>query len=245
MINTLIIDDESHCVKRLLHLIDRKPGTFNVVATCKTVDNALEVAKNTSLDLVFLDIEIDNKTGFDFLRQLGTISFKTIFTTAFDNYAIKAIKFSAFDYLMKPIDFDEFNETIARLQEEIRSKEHNGHVRQLLKNIEQEQPKLLTIPSVQGFETVLVADIVHLEANGNYTHIHTNDKKQIVSKPIKFYETLLDGKKFFKCHKSHLINMEMIKTFHKGKQSYIVMKNGNQVPIAVRRKEEFLGKFKL
>lgn len=244
MLNTLIVDDESHCIKRLLHLIDRKPETFNVIATCKTVDDALRVAQANPLDLVFLDIEIDDKTGFDFLRQLGHISFKTVFTTAFDNYAIKAFKFSAFDYLMKPIDFDEFNETIARLSEERELKGHNGSVKSLLENIEQEQPKLLTIPSVEGFETVLVADIVHLEANGNYTFIYAKDKKQIVSKPIKFYENLLDGKQFFKSHKSHLINMEMVKTFHKGKQAYVLMENGNQVPIAVRRKDEFLGRFR-
>lgn len=243
MIKTLIVDDESHCIKRLLHLIDRKPKTFNIVATCKTVDDALKVAENNALDLVFLDIEIDDKTGFDFLRQLKAIPFKTIFTTAFDNYAIKAFKYSAFDYLMKPIDFDEFNETIARLNNEIQSKEHSSQVRQLLNNIEQEQPKVLTIPSVSGFETVLVADIVHLEADGNYTHIHTLDKKRVVSKPIKFYENLLDGKQFFKCHKSHLINIEMVKTFNKGKQAYIMMKNGNQVPLAVRRKDGFFGRF--
>ena len=239
MLNTLIVDDESHCIKRLLYLIDRKPGIFNVIATCKTVDEALKIAQDTPLDLVFLDIEIDDKTGFDFLRQLNHISF----TTAFDNYAIKAFKFSAFDYLMKPIDFDEFNETIARLNEELQSKGHNNSVESLLKNIEQEHPKLLTIPSVEGFETVLVADIVHLEANGNYTYIHTKHKKQIVSKPIKFYENLLDEKLFFKCHKSHLINMEMIKTFNKGKQAYVQMENGNQVPIATRRKDVFLKKF--
>ena len=243
MINTLIVDDESHCINRLLHLIGRKPGIFNIVATCKTVDDALKVADNNSLDLVFLDIEIKDTTGFDFLRQVEHTNFKTIFTTAFDNYAIKAFKFSAFDYLMKPIDFDEFNETIVRLKEEIQSKGHDVHVKQLFENLEHEQPKLLTIPSVEGFETVLVANIVHLEANGNYTYIHTKDKRQIASRPIKFYENLLDGKQFFKCHKSHLINMEMIKTFYKGKQAYVIMTNGDQVPLAVRRKDQFLGRF--
>lgn len=243
MLNTLIVDDESHCIKRLLHLIDRKPGIFNVIATCKTVDDALKIAQDNLLDLVFLDIEIDDKTGFDFLRQLDQISFNTIFTTAFDNYAIKAFKFSAFDYLMKPIDFDEFNDTITRLSEALQSKENNSSVKTLLENIEQEQPKLLTIPSVEGFETVLVSDIVHLEANGNYTYIHTKNKKRIVSKPIKFYENLLDENHFFKSHKSHIINMEMVKTFHKGKQAYVTMSNDKQVPIAVRRKEDFLRRF--
>lgn len=243
MFNTLIVDDEKHCINRLLHLIDRKPGIFNIVATCNTVDDALKIAETKPLDLVFLDIEIDDKTGFDFLRQLKHISFKTVFTTAFDNYAIKAFKFSAFDYLMKPIDFDEFNETIKRLTEEIQPKIQNSHLRHLLENIKQEQPKRLTIASVEGFETTAVADIVHFKADGNYTHIYTKDRKYLVSKPIKFYENLLDDKRFFKCHKSHLINMEMVKAFHKGKQAHITMANNNQVPIAVRRKEDFLSLF--
>jgi len=243
MINTLIVDDESHCINRLLHLIERRPGIFNVIATCNTVKDALLVAEDNSLDLVFLDIEIDDKTGFDFLRQLKHISFKTIFTTAFDNYAIKAFKFSAFDYLMKPIDFDEFNETIERLNQEIQPKVQNSHVKHLLENITIEHPKRLTIASVEGFETTAIADIVHFEADGNYTHIYTKDKKYVVSKPIKFYENLLDEKQFFKCHKSHLINMEMVEAFHKGKQAYVTMVNNNQVPIAVRRKENFLSRF--
>ncbi|WP_299325337.1 LytTR family DNA-binding domain-containing protein [uncultured Maribacter sp.] len=243
MIKTLIVDDETHCINRLLHLIERRPNTFEVISTCRTVEAAIDVVKNNQVDLVFLDIEIKDKTGFDFLRQVEHIYFNTIFTTAFDNYAIKAFKYSAFDYLMKPIDVDEFNESIERLSKTSAKSQKNIQVKGLLENVEQKQPNLLTISSVEGFETIPVANIVHLEASGNYTYIHTDDTKKTVTKPIKFYQDLLDKDLFFKCHKSHLIKLDQVKNYHKGKQAYVVMTNGNQVPIAVRRKDEFLGRF--
>ncbi len=243
MIKTLIVDDEAHCINRLLHLIERRPNTFEVIETCRTLETALEAVKNNELDLVFLDIEINDKTGFDFLRQVEHIHFNTIFTTAFNNYAIKAFKYSAFDYLMKPIDVDEFNESIERLIGKMVQNQKNNQVKALLENVERPQPNLLTVSSVDGFETIPIADIIHLEASGNYTYLHTKDTEKIVSKPIKFYEDLLDKGNFFKCHKSHLIKLDQVKNYHKGKQAYVIMSNGNQVPIAVRRKEEFLGKF--
>ena len=243
MIKTLIVDDETHCINRLIHLIERRPNTFEVIDTCQTVEAALDVVKNNPLDLVFLDIEIKDKTGFDFLRQVERIEFNTIFTTAFDNYAIKAFKYSAFDYLMKPIDVDEFNASIERLDNKMAKSRNGNQVKSLLENVWQRQPKLLTISSVEGFETVPVADIIHLEASGNYTYIHTKNVKKTVTKPIKFYEDLLDKEDFFKCHKSHLIKLDQVRSYHKGKQAYVVMTNGNQVPIAVRKKDGFLNKF--
>lgn len=243
MIKTLIVDDETHCINRLLHLIERRPNTFEVVDTCRTVEAAIEVVKTKPLDLVFLDIEIKDKTGFDFLRQVENIDFQTIFTTGFDNYAIKAFKYSAFDYLMKPIDVDEFNESIGRLGKKIGHNKKNSQVKSLLENVRQKQPNLLTVSSVEGFETIPLADIIHFEASGNYTCIHTKNDKKTVSKPIKFYEDLLDKNQFFKCHKSHLIKLDQVKNYHKGKQAYVIMTNGNNVPIAVRRKDAFLDKF--
>ena len=119
----------------------------------------------------------------------------------------------------------------------------DNQVEILLQNIGQKRPNLLTVSSMEGFETILVADIIHLEASGNYTVIHMRDTKKTVTKPIRFYVDLLDKDTFFKCHKSHLIKLDQVKNYHKGKQAYVVMTNGNQVPIAVRRKEQFLGKF--
>lgn len=243
MIKTIIIDDEAHCVERVLSLINRHPNTFNVLTTCNTVEEALEVVTKMEPDLVFLDIKIHDKTGFDFLKGISKINFKVIFTTAFDNYAIKAFKFSAFDYLLKPIDADDFNDAVNRLKTSLHESNIEHQIQNLFKNLKQDQKKVITIPTLSGFETLKVEDIIHLEADTSYTHIFTNEGKTMVSKPIKFYEDLLEENSFFKTHKSHLINLEHVKKYYKGKQSYVVMSNNSKVPISVRRKEEFLKHF--
>ncbi|WP_407556787.1 LytR/AlgR family response regulator transcription factor [Winogradskyella sp. 4-2091] len=243
MIKTIIIDDEKHCSDRVLNLIDRHPNTFNVLKVIDTVDEALELVPQLEPDLVFLDIKIHEKTGFDFLQAIDTINFKVIFTTAFDNFAIKAFKFSAIDYLLKPIDTDDFNASVSRLKETISQQSIEQQLQSLFENIKPNQKKVITIPSLTGFETLKVEDIIHLEADTSYTHIFTKNGKAMVSKPIKFYEDLLDDGSFFKTHKSHLINIDHVKQYFKGKQSYVVMSNDAQVPISVRRKEEFLRHF--
>ncbi|SDH28318.1 LytR/AlgR family response regulator transcription factor [Winogradskyella thalassocola] len=243
MIKTIIIDDEQHCSDRILGLIKQHPNTFNVLAVIDTVDEALKVVPQLQPDLVFLDIKIHDKTGFDFLQDIGPINFKVIFTTAFDNFAIKAFKFSAFDYLLKPIDSDDFNDALMRLKADLNNQNMEQQLQNLFKNLKPDQKRVITIPSLTGFETLKVEDIIHLEADTNYTHIFTKDGKWMVSKPIKFYEDLLADNAFFKTHKSHLINIDHVKKYYKGKQSYVLMSNDAQVPISVRRKDEFLKHF--
>ncbi|MAX71140.1 MAG: DNA-binding response regulator [Flavobacteriaceae bacterium] len=243
MIKTIIIDDEDHCTARVLNLIEQHPNTFDVLATCNTVDLALKVVPVMQPDLVFLDIQVHDKTGFDFLQEIDKVSFKVIFTTAFDNYAIKAFKYSAIDYLLKPIDKDDFDGAINRLKEDLNSKNIESQIQSLFKNLKPNTKKVITIPSLTGFETLKVEDIIHLEADTSYTHIYTSNNKLMVSKPIKYYEDLLDENIFFKTHKSHLINLDHVKQYYKGKQSYVVMSNDSQVPISVRKKDEFLKRF--
>ena len=243
MIKTIIIDDEKHCSDRVLSLIEQHPNTFNVLTVIDTVNEALEKVPQLQPDLVFLDIKIHDKTGFDFLQELETINFRVIFTTAFDNFAIKAFKFSAFDYLLKPIDSDDFNGAVMRLQADLSQRNMEQQLQNLFKNLKPDQKKVITIPSLTGFETLKVEDIIHLEADTSYTYIFTKNEKTMVSKPIKFYEDLLDDNSFFKTHKSHLINIDHVKKYFKGKQSYVLMSNDAQVPISVRRKDEFLKRF--
>ncbi|RKE94953.1 LytR/AlgR family response regulator transcription factor [Ichthyenterobacterium magnum] len=243
MIKTILIDDEQHCITRLQNLIERHPNTFNIVATCYTVEEALDLVPKLQPDLVFLDIKIHEKTGFDFLKEIDTINFKIIFTTAFDNFAIKAFKFSAFDYLLKPIDNDDFSDSIIRLKSELSHQSIENQIQSLFNNLKPNQNKIISLPSLTGFETLKVEDIIHLEADTNITHIFTKDKKMVVSKPIKFYEDLLDDTIFFKTHKSYLININHVKKYYKGKQGYVIMSNNAQVPVSVRKKDEFLRRF--
>lgn len=243
MIKTIIIDDEKHCSDRVLSLIEQHPNTFNVLAVIDTVDEALAKVLQLQPELVFLDIKIHDRTGFDFLQEINQVNFKVIFTTAFDNFAIKAFKFSAIDYLLKPIDSDDFNASVIRLKDTMSQKSMEHQLQNLFKNLKPDQKKVITIPSLTGFETLKVEDIIHLEADTSYTHIFTKDGKTMVSKPIKFYEDLLADNSFFKTHKSHLINIDHVKKYYKGKQSYVLMSNDLQVPISVRRKDEFLKHF--
>ncbi|WP_417860335.1 LytR/AlgR family response regulator transcription factor [Winogradskyella sediminis] len=243
MINTVIIDDEQHCADRIINLIQQQPQTFNLLSVIDNIEEALNVVPQLQPDLVFLDIKIHDKTGFDFLQSINPISFKVIFTTAFDNFAIKAFKFSAFDYLLKPIDTDDFNEAIERLKANLNTQNIEHQLQNLFKNLKPEQNKIITIPTLTGFETLKVEDIIHLEADTSYTHIYSKERKLMVSKPIKFYEDLLTEYAFFKTHKSHLININHVKKYFKGKQSYVIMSNDHHVPVSVRRKEEFLKHF--
>ncbi len=243
MIKTVIIDDEAHCIDRILSLINQHPNTFNVLETLNSVEEALKTVPKLQPDLVFLDIKINSKTGFDFLQELDDINFKIIFTTAFDKYAIKAFKFSAFDYLLKPIDSNDFNDVIKRIKTSLKHKNIEHQLQNLFKNLKVSGKKVITIPSLTGFETLKVENITHLEADTSYTHIFTLNSKFMVSKPIKFYEELLADNNFFKTHKSYLINLEHVNKYFKGKQSYVVMSNNEKVPISIRRREEFLKQF--
>ncbi|OUS02742.1 hypothetical protein A9Q86_02715 [Flavobacteriales bacterium 33_180_T64] len=245
MIKTLIVDDEQHCIDRIKKLIDDYGENLQIIATCNTVEDALKTTKKLRPDLVFLDIEIHDKTGFDFLEHLGAFNFNVIFTTAFDNYAIKAFKYSAMDYLLKPIDNDDFIGAIKRLEKRLTPLDTELQIKMLLNNLQKEDhKKMIRIPTSTGFEVLEIKDIVHCEADTSYTHIYTKNNKILVSKPIKHFEDLLSDANFFRIHNSHLVNIDHIKKYTKGKGGYVTMSNNANIDVSTRRKEEFLKLFK-
>ncbi|GEQ85207.1 DNA-binding response regulator [Patiriisocius marinistellae] len=241
MIKTILIDDEQHCIDRLLYHIKRSTATFTVMATCSTVWQAVEACKLHKPDLVFLDIEIQEKTGFDFLREMPQINFQVIFTTAFDNYSIEAFKFSALHYLLKPIDIDDFNEAVRRYLDRIKptSQQIDQRFRVLLDSINNNNSKL-TLPTATGYEFVEITSINRCEADGSYTHIFTLDKQFTVSKPLKHYENLLENLSFYRVHNSHLINLKYVKQYTKGNGGYLTMEDGTTINVSARRKDGFL-----
>ena len=244
MIRTLIVDDEQHCINRLLNLIEKFKSTFEVIGTCNTVDSAIKTFKKLNPDLVFLDIEIHDKTGFQFLEQTNMKNFKVIFTTAFDEYAIKAFKYNAIDYLLKPIDSDDFKICALRIKDLFNSSLIDNRITNLLETIKDTSKNTtITIPTSNGFEILEIENIIHCKADTSYTYIYTAKNKILVSKPLKYYDDLLSHHNFFRIHNSHLINVNHVKKYYKGKGGTVTMTNNSSIDVSTRKKEEFLKLF--
>jgi two-component system LytT family response regulator len=228
----------------LLNLIKNHTNTFNVIATCNTVEEAIEATKKLQPELVFLDIKIHDKTGFEYLEQLDTINFKVVFTTAFNNYAIKAFKYSALDYLLKPIDSDDFSDCISRIKQNIDQSGLDVQIKSLLNNLKKEdKKKTITIPTANGFEVLEIGSIIYCQADTSYTYIYTTNNKILVSKPLKFYDDLLSDNNFYRIHNSHLININHVKKYTKGKGGFVTMSNKESIDVSTRKKEGFLKLF--
>ncbi|OMP32479.1 LytTR family DNA-binding domain-containing protein [Mangrovimonas sp. DI 80] len=239
MIKALIVDDEQHCIDRLNYLTSKHPEVLEVVATCNTVENALTLIEEVNPDLVFLDIQINGKTGFDFLEALNSVNFNIIFTTAYEQFAIKAFKYSAFDYLLKPIDEDDFTHVLNRLKKGLSNKSLESQMQTLLYNLKaNDTSKKITIPTLEGFLVIETNNILYCEADTSYTFIHINDKKIHVSRPLKYYEELLPEDNFFRVHNSFLININHIKSYNKS--GFITMDNDSIINVSTRKKEAFL-----
>lgn len=245
MIRAIIVDDEQHCTDRVLKLVSSFDSNIEIIATCNTVDDAVKQTNALNPDLVFLDIEIHDKTGFDYLEQLGDYNFNLIFTTAFNNFAIKAFKYSAMDYLLKPIDRDDFVKAIERLNKQLSSKDTEVQIKMLLSNLKKENhKKTIRIPSNNGFDIIEISEIIYCEADTSWTHIYTKDKKYTVSNGIGYYDDLLKDVNFFRIHNSYLVNVDHVKKYTKGKGGYVTMSNNTAIDVSTRKKEDFLKLFK-
>jgi two-component system LytT family response regulator len=242
MIKAIIVDDEQHCINALLKLVEPISNTIKITNTFNSVDEVLLKVQEISPDLVFLDVQINDKTGFDFLEELETIPFEVIFTTAHEKYAVQAFKFSAVDYLLKPIDEDDFTRAISKLNLKIEAKDFSKKVKSLLSNVtKNDGQKRITIPTSEGLEFLDVADIIRCESDVNYTTIYTNDKRSlVVSKTLKWFETLLQNAGFFRIHNSHLINLSYIKKYTKGKGGYVTLSDDSNIEVSTRKKEGFI-----
>lgn len=241
MIRTLIIDDEQHCIDRVNELLQPHSKNYEVVGTASSVEDGVISTYNLKPDLVFLDVQIADKTGFDYLQSLNTIDFNLIFTTAFEKYALEAIKFSALDYLLKPISQEAFNTSIKKFEDTKLLLEINKKLDTLLSNLNNTNVKKLCIPTLNGIDFVELNDILYLESDINYTNIILKNKDKIlVSKTLKSYEELLSNSDFFRVHNSYLVNLNHIKKYTKGKGGYITLTNNENIDVSHRRKDMFL-----
>jgi len=241
MIKAVIIDDES-CFREMIQMLleDYFPDV-EVMAQADNVDDAVRIIEINDPDLVFLDIEIKGGTGFHVLQKIKTRRFKLIFITAFNDFAIQAIKFSAIDYILKPINEFEFKAGVERAVQEINQKEQNDQFDHLFNNYQDKTEKKLVLRTAQDLHVVAISEIVHCAADNVYTTFYlTSGDKIVVSKGLGEYVEMLENYGFVRPHQSHLVNLNYIKKLDKSDGGYLILKNNAEIPVSVRRKQAIL-----
>lgn len=244
MINAIIVDDELKSRESLKILLEEFCDNVTVKALCQDVAEAVQAIQQYKPDVVFLDIQLQRETGFDLLTRLGDFDFEVIFTTAYAEYAIKAFKFAAIDYLLKPIDIEELKRALSKVEKRMNDSIalRLQQLMQNLKNTSSENYKL-ALPTTDGLVFVKMQDILYCEASSNYTEITVMDgKKYIVSRTLKEYEDMLGEHSFYRIHNSYLINLNAIKKYVRGEGGYVIMANDKSLDVSKRKKEGFLAR---
>lgn len=244
-LTAFIIDDEFQSRSILHKMLQQYVPDITLVGQASTVEKGLQGIKEFNPHIVFLDIKMNGETGFDLLNRLPAINFSLIFTTAFDKYAIKAFRFNAIDYLLKPIVAEELIEAVNKMRQRTFATlpTSKGQVEQLYNDIQNPQKvhDKLAIPTAEGFMVIPVEEIVYCHANSNYTEFYLTNKKQIMSSyTLKQYDEMLTSQSFFRAHRSYLINLAHVKMYRKGQGGDIVMSNGHEIELSRTHKDEFL-----
>lgn len=244
MIKALIIDDEKNNIEHMVLLLQQHELPVTIVGTATNADDAIKAILDTQPDLLFLDIQMPQKNGFDVLKALPHHNFEVIFVTAFDQYGIQAVKFSAIDYLLKPINPDELKVAINKVEVKLSKKKENlqlENLMQLIRDKDDKKDHKLALASTKEIQFVNTSDIIRCESSNAYTQFFLSDGKNImVSKPIFEYEELLVNYDFIRCHQSHLINKKYIKSLVKEDSGYLLLTDHVRIPISRSKKEMVL-----
>lgn len=237
-LRAVIVDDEQSGRDSLRRLLEENCHDVEVVDQAGSVEQAVEVIQQQQPDLVFLDVEMPRGSGFELLKRIERPSFRTIFVTAHNHYAIKAIKFSAADYLLKPVDVDELIASVELVKNS--SSDWSSRYHNISESIDPVKKSKLAVPVKDGFAFISPEEIIRLQADGSYTHIFTVNDRYTASRNIKEYEELLQDLGFFRAHHSHLINLLHVKNFSRNEGYSVVMSDGSVVEVARRKKDQFL-----
>ena len=247
-INAIIVDDEPRGQSSLQKLLQQNCPEVQVLATCSSADEAREKIANLKPDLVFLDIAMPGKTGLDLLLETGELDFEIIFVTAHNDYMVQAFRFSAVDYLLKPVDEFLLSAAVKRAQKRMETKTGNKPLETFLHNVQEKggtQKMKLCIPSLKGFRVINIRDIIYCEASGNYTNIYLLDQPPIlVSKSIHEYDVLLEDSNFLRVHKSFLVNLEHIREYVRGEGGSLILVNGQEIEVSRRKKDLLISRMK-
>jgi two-component system LytT family response regulator len=240
MKKVLIIDDEKRIRDFVKRMIESFELDVQVYTDGESVDTGIESIKRIQPDIVFLDIQMPDGTGFDLLNQIGEKRFELIFITAFQEYAIMAIKFSALDYILKPIDAEELKTALVNALDTIDYKKEDTQFDALTHNLNTNQKRKLVLKTQESVHVVDLNEIIRCEADKNYTFFYLNSgKKILVSRTLKDFEMLLGNHGFFRAQQSHLINLEYIDRYDKQEGGSVIMKDGASVPLSSAKKDQF------
>jgi two-component system LytT family response regulator len=242
-LRSLIVDDEANAVDFINSIVEEYCPDLEIVGKAYNVDEGIAKVEETKPDLIFLDVEMPNGTGFDLLDHFPDKKFDVIFITAFNHYAIKAIKFSAVDYILKPINITEFIEAVSKVVRKRSDSQYSSSqsLRILMENLRSGSPSRLAIPTADGMEYLNPKEIIRIEADRSYSWLYlTGNRKILVSKHLKEFQDLLSDRYFFRSHNSFLINLKYVRKFVRKEGGYIEMQDGEQIPISRNRKELFL-----
>jgi two-component system LytT family response regulator len=245
-IKAIIVDDEKNNRITLAKLIEKFCPQVSIAAECDSVDAAISALENTAADVVFLDVEMPAKNGFDLLAHYNyNFPFEVIFTTAYSQYAVKAFRFSALDYLLKPVDPEELIRAVHKLtvkkSEEIKNKQFHL-LEQKIGNKELGK-KQLAISTLEGIYFTSLDEIIHVDADSSYTKIYLVSGDMIMSsKPLKYFEELLEDYDFVRVHQSHIINLKHIRRYVRGDGGQVIMMNGTEIEVSRRKKDDLLAK---
>ncbi|HEY6162919.1 MAG TPA: LytTR family DNA-binding domain-containing protein [Bacteroidia bacterium] len=244
MIRTVLVEDEKKSREVLQKMIEKHCPELELVGMGSSVAEGVELIKSKKPELVFLDIELTDGTGFDVLEKTQGEKFDVVFATAYDQYAIKAIKYSAIDYMLKPYDIDELKSAVKKIADKRTNTSPDlNNIRFLLENFKKQDENYnkITLPTGNAYEIVLIKDIVHCEADGSYTRFALADKRHfMVTQNLKHYEDILPQDKFLRVHHAHLINMDHVVRFLKEDSGYAIMSDGSKIEISRRKREQFL-----
>ncbi len=245
MITAVIIDDESKARESLKKTITSYCPEVSILAMGNNVADAVTLINEHSPDIVFLDVEMPNGSGFTLFDKIKNPQFNTIFTTAYEEYAIKAFRIAALDYLTKPIDFRQLQEAVARYKNKQKIELKEQRLELLIENITNRPNEFnkIALPDHQGYTMVKVSDIIYCQADSSYTIVHLlNGKKIITSKLLKLVEDSLPSETFYRIHKSYIVNLNLIKQYIKIDGNQVVLENDIRLDVSDRNKKDFLNK---
>lgn len=248
-LKAVIIDDEEASRDTLKNYLTKYCPEVEVMDLADSVKTGIKLIEKHQPDILFLDVEMPHGNAFDLLEQVKDPTFETVFVTAFSHYALKALNLSAAYYILKPVEIDELINAVTKIKIQKEQKDKNKdafHTKILIENIQTANKQLqkIVLPMMEGFEVIQVKDVIRCEANDNFTDFSLADgRKLMICRTLKFYEELLEEFDFFRIHKSHLINIQHVKKYLKGKGGQVVMSDSSTVDVSPNKKEDLLKRF--